>query len=145
MEKRFEPIPDAGGTVRSAPSGRLSTLFGLALAALAEASADELDLVASDEEPPAVGRWRASGKANRDEDVGECSTDATPGGGDDVATAAWAGSAADVVVVDDLAPEPEAEGFLLMTGEAWLEPVEGTNSGLAGLSAVDVDDVGNLG
>lgn len=58
----------------------------------------------------------------------------------------WAGNtAAEVVGAEILAPE--AEGFLLMTGEAWFEPVpvEGTNSGLAGFSAVDVEDAGNLG
>lgn len=56
-ENRFEPIPEDDGTLRSdEPSGRFRTLFGMALAWFADDSADELDLVASDDEPPAVGR-----------------------------------------------------------------------------------------
>ena len=109
MEKMFDP-----GTSK----GRFRTLLGLEAGVFADARAEELDLVASDEDVPDVGRWRASGKANRDEDVGECSTDATPGGGDWIAIEACAGSAAEVVVVVVEPLPPVAEGFLLMTGEA---------------------------
>lgn len=56
MENKFDPMPEAEGTLRSELSGRFNTLFGLALPAFADARADELDLVAKDEEPPAVGR-----------------------------------------------------------------------------------------
>ena len=52
--------------------------------------------------------------------------------------AVCAGNAAETVVLAPGASEPEA--FLLMTGEAWFEPVDGTNSGLAGLRAVEVVD-----
>ena len=84
-ENKLDPIPEESGTLRSEP--RLRTLFGLLLAADA-ASAEELDLWArADETLAAVGRCRARGKANLDEDVGECSTEATPAGGDWVAMA----------------------------------------------------------
>lgn len=56
--------------------------------------------------------------------------------------AACAGSAAEVVAVDVGASD--ADAFLLITGDAWFEPVDGTNSGLAGLRAVEVVDAGNL-
>lgn len=82
MENRLDPMPEEAGTLRSDP--RFKTLFGLLLAALTDAArAEELDLCAKEDETLAtVGTWRARGNANLEEDVGECSTEATPAGGD---------------------------------------------------------------
>ena len=113
----FEPIPPDGRTLSSEPGGRVSPAPAPPPALLAAASADELDFVVSDDvAPPAVGRCRASGKANLDEDVGECSTEATPAVGD-CATAVCAGSAVDAAVTG-VVLALEAEAFLLITGEA---------------------------
>lgn len=154
MANRLDPmLEEDGGTARSDPSDRFKMLFGLAVAFCGDESADGPDFEGIEVPTPPlllpmleVGMWRASGNANREEKVGECSTEATPGGGDWTAAAECACALeGKAVVVFSLMSVPEdAEGFLLMTGEAWLDPVEGTNSGLAGLRVVVVEEVGSL-
>lgn len=94
IENKLEDKLEESGTLRSDPSGKFRTLFGLRVLLLAvSGSVDGLEDVTSEEWPPPwllllmldAGRWRASGKANLDEEVGECSGEATPGRGDSAA------------------------------------------------------------